>query len=98
MEIEIVIGDVTKTAVDAIVNAANDELWMGGGVAGAIKSAGGSQIERGAMAQGPIEPGSAVVASAGRGAPPSPWGLPAGAHAGTDPGNPGRVQHPGNAK
>ncbi len=39
---------------------------MGGGVAGAIKRAGGAQIERDAVAQGPVEAGEAVVTEAGR--------------------------------
>jgi len=59
-------GDITTMAVDAIVNAANTHLWMGGGVAGAIKRAGGAEIEREAMAQGPIAAGDAVVTGAGR--------------------------------
>jgi O-acetyl-ADP-ribose deacetylase (regulator of RNase III) len=63
--IEILDADLTTLAVDAIVNAANDHLWMGSGVAGAIKARGGDQIERDAMAQGPIEAGGAVVTGAG---------------------------------
>ena len=59
-------GDITTMAVDAIVNAANNHLWMGGGVAGAIKQAGGAEIERQAVEKGPIEPGEAVVTGAGR--------------------------------
>lgn len=59
-------GDITVMVVDAIVNAANNHLWMGGGVAGAIKRAGGTAIEREAVAKGPIEPGDAVVTSAGQ--------------------------------
>ena len=59
-------GDITTMAVDAIVNAANNHLWMGGGVAGAIKRAGGAEIEQEAMGKGPIEPGDAVVTGAGR--------------------------------
>jgi O-acetyl-ADP-ribose deacetylase (regulator of RNase III) len=39
---------------------------MGGGVAGAIKRRGGEEIEREAMARGPIEPGAAVATTAGR--------------------------------
>ncbi|MBX6754861.1 MAG: macro domain-containing protein, partial [Thermorudis peleae] len=64
--IEAIIGDITQVDVEAIVNAANTDLWMGGGVAGAIKRAGGEEIEREAMAQGPIPLGEAVVTGAGR--------------------------------
>jgi O-acetyl-ADP-ribose deacetylase (regulator of RNase III) len=52
--------------VDAIANAANDHLWMGAGVAGAIKRAGGESIEREAVGKGPIAIGDAVATSAGR--------------------------------
>lgn len=34
-------GDIATLDVDAVVNAANDHLWMGAGVAGALKRAGG---------------------------------------------------------
>lgn len=66
MELEVVEGDITELDVDAIANAANDHLWMGSGVAGAIKRAGGEEIEREAMAKGPIPLGDAVATSAGR--------------------------------
>ena len=49
-----------------MANAANDALWMGAGVAGALKGAGGVEIEREAVAQGPIGLGSAVATTAGR--------------------------------
>jgi O-acetyl-ADP-ribose deacetylase (regulator of RNase III) len=65
-KIEIVKGDITLLDVDAIVNAANNELWMGSGVAGAIKSAGGEIIEHEAIAKGPIMPGEAVYTTAGK--------------------------------
>ena len=63
-------GDITKIAVHAIVNAANSELAGGGGVDGAIHSAGGAEIMReldrirGEI--GKCETGSAVVTGAGR--------------------------------
>ena len=66
MELTVVEGDMTELHVDAIANAANDQLWMGMGVAGAIKRAGGEEIEREAMALGPIEVGDAVATGAGR--------------------------------
>ena len=59
-------GDRAAREVDAIVNAANNELWMGSGVAGAIKARGGEAIERAAMAQGPIAAGESVVTPGGR--------------------------------
>jgi O-acetyl-ADP-ribose deacetylase (regulator of RNase III) len=64
--LEVVEGDITKIEVDAIANAANDRLWMGAGVAGAIKRAGGEEIEREAVALGPIPVGDAVATGAGR--------------------------------
>ena len=66
LELEVVEGDITALEVDAIGNAANDHLWMGAGVAGAIKRAGGDEIEREAVAKGPIETGAAVATGAGR--------------------------------
>jgi O-acetyl-ADP-ribose deacetylase len=66
LELSVVDGDITALEVDAIANAANNALWMGGGVAGAIKRAGGEEIEREAVAQGPIEVGEAVATTAGR--------------------------------
>lgn len=66
LELEVVEGDITALDVGAIANAANDHLWMGAGVAGAIKRAGGEEIEREAVAMGPIEVGDAVATGAGR--------------------------------
>ena len=66
LTLEITDGDIAAQDTDAIVNAANNAFWMGAGVAGAIKSRGGAEIEREAMAQGPVEPGACVVTSAGR--------------------------------
>lgn len=65
IDIEVYIGDITESEADAIVNAANNHLWMGSGVAGAIKRKGGHIIEKEAMAQGPIEVGQAIATQAG---------------------------------
>jgi len=64
--LEVVDGDIAALEVDAIANAANDHLWMGAGVAGAIKRAGGDEIEREAVSKGPVPVGSAVATGAGR--------------------------------
>jgi O-acetyl-ADP-ribose deacetylase (regulator of RNase III) len=62
MKLKVIIrkGDITTSENDVIVNAANTNLWMGAGVAGAIKRAGGKVIEDEAIAKGPIEIGSAI--------------------------------------
>jgi O-acetyl-ADP-ribose deacetylase (regulator of RNase III) len=66
VELEVREGDIATVEADAVANAANDHLWMGAGVAGALKRAGGEEIEREAMAQGPVPLGSAVATGAGR--------------------------------
>jgi O-acetyl-ADP-ribose deacetylase (regulator of RNase III) len=58
-------GDITKISCDAIVNPANSFGYMGGGVAGAIKQAGGIIIEKEALSKAPIPVGNAIVTSAG---------------------------------
>ena len=58
-------GDITELSCDAITNAANSSLWMGAGVAGAIKKKGGKVIEDEAVKKGPIPIGSAVETDAG---------------------------------
>lgn len=60
------VGDITELEVDAIVNAANTRLFMGGGVAGAIKRKGGKEIEDEAVSKGPIQIGEAISTRAGR--------------------------------
>ena len=65
MNLEVVEGDITELEVDAIANAANNELWMGAGVAGAIKRVGGAEIEQEAVAQAPIALGQAIATGAG---------------------------------
>lgn len=67
MQIEIVQGDITQQAdIDAIVNAANTDLALGAGVAGAIRRRGGEEINREAQSKGPIALGQAAATSAGR--------------------------------
>ena len=73
MNLEVLVGDLLDSDAEAIVNAANSQLWMGGGVAGAIKRAAGNEVESEAMAQGPIKPGESVVTSAGRLEAPIRW-------------------------
>jgi len=65
-QLMVVQGDIAVLAVDAVANAANDRLWMGAGVAGALKRRGGVEIEREAVAQGPIAVGQAVATTGGR--------------------------------
>lgn len=64
-EIEIVKGDISSIEADALVNAANNHLWMGAGVAGALKRAGGQKIEDEAVKKGPIPVGDVVETTAG---------------------------------
>ncbi len=66
IQINILKGDITEAETEAIVNAANNHLWMGSGVAGAIKRKGGEEIEKEAVAKGPIEIGEAVATGAGK--------------------------------
>ena len=64
-EIKVIQGDITQIKADAIVNAANNKLEMGGGVAGAIKKKGGKIVEEEAVKRGPIKIGEAVATQAG---------------------------------
>jgi O-acetyl-ADP-ribose deacetylase (regulator of RNase III) len=59
-------GDLTEMDVDAIVNAANNDLQLGGGVAGAIRRKGGEEIQRECNAIGGIPIGGAAITSAGK--------------------------------
>ena len=65
--LELLIGDITKQAVDAIVNAANQQLAGGGGVDGAIHRAGGPTLMQETDERYPegCPTGSAVATSAG---------------------------------
>jgi O-acetyl-ADP-ribose deacetylase (regulator of RNase III) len=58
-------GDITAQVVDAIINAANDALQLGAGVAGAIRAKGGPSIQDECDAIGAIEVGGAAVTGAG---------------------------------
>jgi len=64
--LEIADGDIAAEQTDAVVNAANNHLWMGAGVAGALKARGGVSIETEAMALGPVKLGECVMTSGGR--------------------------------
>lgn len=64
-KIAIVQGDLTEMDVDAIVNAANNDLQLGGGVAGAIRRKGGEAIQRECDAIGSIPIGGAAITSGG---------------------------------
>ena len=64
--IKLLKGDITQLDVDAIVNAANAHLKMGGGVAGAILRKGGQIIQEECDKIGFIGVGNAAISSAGR--------------------------------
>lgn len=59
-------ADLTELEVDALVNPANSLLIMGGGVAGALRRVGGSEIEREARKHAPCPVGEAIATTAGR--------------------------------
>ncbi len=63
--IELWNGDICELEVDAIVNPANLSLWMSTGVGGAIKRAGGDDIEFAAVRQAPVPLGESIVTGAG---------------------------------
>lgn len=64
-DVMIVSGDIVDQDVDAIVNAANNDLQLGGGVAGAIRRAGGPSIQRECDAHGPVKVGGAAITGGG---------------------------------
>jgi len=63
--IHITQGDLTSYETDAIVNAANNDLILGGGLAGAIRRKGGPSIQRECDAHGPVAVGQAAITGAG---------------------------------
>jgi O-acetyl-ADP-ribose deacetylase len=58
-------GDITDMAVDAVVNAANTDLILGAGVAGAIRRKGGSRVSEECERIGPVSLGEAAVTTGG---------------------------------
>lgn len=68
--IELAEGDITTERTEAIVNAANSSLMGGSGVDGAIRSAGGPEIDEACreirLTSGPLSTGEAVATTAGR--------------------------------
>jgi len=63
--IELLEGDLIEMETDAIVNAANNDLRLGGGVAGAIRRKGGQQIQAECDEIGTIPVGGAAITSGG---------------------------------
>jgi len=59
-------GDLTEMDTDAIVNAANNDLVLGAGVAGAIRRKGGEEIQRECDAIGSIPVGYAAITTGGK--------------------------------
>ena len=65
-EIELIQGDITESDTDAIVNAANEQLILGAGVAGAIRTKGGASIQEECSAIGHCPVGEAVITGGGK--------------------------------
>jgi O-acetyl-ADP-ribose deacetylase (regulator of RNase III) len=63
--LELMEGDITELSVDAIVNAANEDLQLGSGVAGAIRKKGGPSIQKECNRIGGTPVGTAVLTGAG---------------------------------
>jgi O-acetyl-ADP-ribose deacetylase len=65
IEIDVWQGEIAQLEVDALVVPANESLFMTTGPAASVRRYGGEAIERTAVEQGPIEPGSAIATTAG---------------------------------
>ena len=66
LTVDVLQGDLTEQDVDAIVNAANNDLILGGGVAGAIARRGGPSIQAECRTIGTIEVGDAAITGGGQ--------------------------------
>ena len=65
IEIDVWQGEIAELEVDAIVVAANESLFMTAGAAASVKRHGGYGVERAAVDQGPVPPGTAVATAGG---------------------------------
>jgi O-acetyl-ADP-ribose deacetylase (regulator of RNase III) len=65
-KIQLVQGDITEMDVDAVVNAANNDLVLGAGVAGAIRRKGGDAIQQECNEIGQIPVGTAAITTGGK--------------------------------
>ena len=65
-KLEVVSAKITEVTVDALVNPANNMLWMGGGISALIRKKGGESIESEALTKAPAALGGAVVTGAGK--------------------------------
>lgn len=64
LDVTVAQGDIAEQSADAIVNSAGTSLRMGTGVAGALRARGGEGLNAEAIAQGPVDPGDAVMTDA----------------------------------
>jgi O-acetyl-ADP-ribose deacetylase (regulator of RNase III) len=64
-EIDVWQGEISDLEVDALIVPANESLFMTGPIARAVKRRAGEEVEREAVAQGPVAPGTVVTTSAG---------------------------------
>ena len=65
IEIDVWHGEIAELEVDAVVVAASETLFMTAGAATSVKRRGGEEVERAAVEQGPIAPGTAVATPGG---------------------------------
>ena len=65
IEIDVWQGEIAELEVDAVVVAASETLFMTAGAATSVRRRGGDEVERAAVEQGPIAPGTAVATPGG---------------------------------